>query len=406
MQIFFVKFFLWGFEMEKFKNVDKLVSQLKPSNPVYCIRGETLKKASKYFQKNFKGKILYAVKTNPNKFVLKTLYESGIKNFDIASIKEIKTIKEIAPEAKCHYMNTVKSRESIKEAYFNYGIRSFSLDTKDELIKILDSTNKAKDLELFVRISVSNEHAEIDLSKKFGAVNSEAVGLLRLAKQHSKKIGLSFHVGSQCMHPISYVKGIDEINNIIKKTKIEPDYINVGGGFPSIYPDLIPQSLKKYFDEIEKSLSKLQLRKKPEIICEPGRALVAESGSTIVKVILRKKNKLYINDGTYGSLFDGGVPNLVFPSRMISNGRLISKKLTAFDFYGPTCDSMDYMKGPFVLPNNIKEGDYIELGQLGGYGLTFRTQFNGFYSDEIYELEDKPIMSMYDSGSKNEFLVA
>ncbi len=392
--------------MEKFKNVDKLVNQLKPSNPVYCIRGETLKKASKYFQKNFKGKILYAVKTNPNKFVLKTLYESGIKNFDIASIKEIKTIKEIAPEAKCHYMNTVKSRESIKEAYFNYGIRSFSLDTKDELIKILDSTNKAKDLELFVRISVSNEHAEIDLSKKFGAVNTEAIGLLRLAKQHSRKIGLSFHVGSQCMHPISYVKGIDEINNIIKKTKIEPDYINVGGGFPSIYPDLIPQSLKKYFNEIEKSLSKLQLRKKPEIICEPGRALVAESGSTIVKVILRKKNKLYINDGTYGSLFDGGVPNLVFPSRMISNGRQISKKLTAFDFYGPTCDSMDYMKGPFVLPNNIKEGDYIELGQLGGYGLTFRTQFNGFYSDEIYELEDKPIMSMYDSGSKNEFLVA
>ena len=406
MQIFFVKFFLWGYEMEKFKNVDKLVSQLKPSNPVYCIRGETLKKASKYFQKNFKGKILYAVKTNPNKFVLKTLYESGIKNFDIASIKEIKTIKEIAPEAKCHYMNTVKSRESIKEAYFNYGIRSFSLDTKDELIKILDSTNKAKDLELFVRISVSNEHAEIDLSKKFGAVNTEAIGLLRLAKQHSKKIGLSFHVGSQCMHPISYVKGIDEINNIIKKTKIEPDYINVGGGFPSIYPDLIPQSLKKYFNEIEKSLSKLQLRKKPEIICEPGRALVAESGSTIVKVILRKKNKLYINDGTYGSLFDGGVPNLVFPSRMISNGRQISKKLTAFDFYGPTCDSMDYMKGPFVLPNNIKEGDYIELGQLGGYGLTFRTQFNGFYSDEIYELEDKPIMSMYEGGSKSEFLVA
>ena len=303
-------------------------------------------------------------------------------------------------------MNTIKSRESIKEAYLNYGIKSFSLDTKDELIKILDSTNKAKDLELFVRISVSNEHAEIDLSKKFGAVNSEAVGLLRLAKQHSKKIGLSFHVGSQCMHPISYVKGIDEINNIIKKTKIEPDYINVGGGFPSIYPDLIPQSLKKYFNEIEKSLSKLQLRKKPEIICEPGRALVAESGSTIVKVILRKKNKLYINDGTYGSLFDGGVPNLVFPSRMISNGRQISKKLTAFDFYGPTCDSMDYMKGPFVLPNNIKEGDYIELGQLGGYGLTFRTQFNGFYSDEIYELEDKPIMSMYEGGSKSEFLVA
>ena len=109
----------------------------------------------------------------------------------------------------------------------------------------------------------------------------------------------------------------------------------------------------------------------PDLICEPGRAIVAESGSTIVKVVLRKKEKLYINDGTYGTLFDGGVPNFVFPSKMISNGRIQSKKLTAFSFFGPTCDSLDYMKGPFLLPNNIKEGDYIELGQLGAYGLNF-----------------------------------
>ena len=138
-------------------------------------------------------------------------------------------------------MHTVKSRESIKDAYFKYGIKTFSLDTKEELIKIIESTNNSKDLELFVRVAVSNEHAEIDLSKKFGALSSEAAGLLRLVRQHSNKIGLSFHVGSQCMHPISYSKGISEINNIIKKTKIIPDYINVGGGFPTIYPDLIPQ---------------------------------------------------------------------------------------------------------------------------------------------------------------------
>jgi len=392
--------------MKKFKSVDELVNQLKPSNPVYCIRKHTLKKASKFFQKNFKGKILYAVKANPSKFVLKTLFDSGINNFDIASIKEIETIKKIAPKGICHYMNAVKSRENISEAYFKYGVKSFSLDTKDELIKIINATKNAKDLKLFVRISVSNEHAEIDLSKKFGAQPNEAVGLLRLTKQYAKKIGLSFHVGSQCMHPISYEKGINEIGNIIKKTKISPDYINVGGGFPSIYPDLIPQSLKNYFDEIEKNITSLKLEKKPEIVCEPGRALVTESGSTIVKVILRKKQKLYINDGTYGSLFDGGVPNLVYPSRAITNGRITSKKMTAFDFYGPTCDSMDYMKGPFVLPNNIKEGDYIELGQLGGYGLTFRTQFNGFYSNDIYEVEDKPIMSMYENDISSEFLVA
>ena len=392
--------------MQKFKSVDELVNQLKPTEPVYCIRKKSIQLASKFFQKQFLGKVLYAVKTNPHPTVLKTLVDSGINNFDIASIKEIEAIKNINPRAKCSFMHTVKSRESINEAYFKHGIRAFSLDTKDELIKILESTNQAKDLELHVRVAVSNEHAEIDLSKKFGALTSEAIGLLRLTKQYAKKIALSFHVGSQCMHPISYSKGISELKYIIKKTKIIPDIINIGGGFPTIYPDLIPQSLETYFKEIKKGLDDLDLEKLPEIICEPGRAIVAESGSTIVKVNLRKKQKLYINDGTYGTLFDAGVPNIVYPSRLITNGRTISKKLTSFDFFGPTCDSMDYMKGPFILPNNIKENDYIELGQLGAYGLTFRTQFNGFYSDNIFEVEDDPIMTMYNKEALKEFLVA
>ena len=392
--------------MQKFKSVDKLVNQLKPTEPVYCIRRDSINIASKFFQNKFPGKILYAVKTNPHPLVLKTIVESGINDFDIASIKEVEAIRSVSPDAKCSYMHTVKSKESINEAYFKYNIKTFSIDTKDELIKILNSTNQAKDLELFVRVAVSNEHAEIDLSKKFGAQTSEAVGLYRLTKQYAKKIGLSFHVGSQCMHPISYSKGISEIKYIIKKTKIVPDVINIGGGFPTIYPDLVPQSLDSYFEEIKISLNKLKLEKKPEIICEPGRAIVAESGSTIVRVNLRKKQKLYINDGTYGTLFDAGVPNIVYPSRIITSGKIISKKLTSFDFYGPTCDSMDYMKGPFILPNNIKEGDYIELGQLGAYGLTFRTQFNGYYSDSIYEVCDDPIMTMYDKETNKEFLVA
>jgi ornithine decarboxylase len=392
--------------MQKFKSVDELIYQLKPEQPIYCIRKKSIQLATKYFQKNFSGKILYAVKTNPHPDVLKTIVNSGIENFDVASIQEIKDIRAIEPNAKCSYMHTVKSRENIREAYFNYNVKTFSLDTKDELIKIMETTNQAKDLELFVRVAVSNEHAEIDLSKKFGALTSEAIGLLRLTKQYAKKVGLSFHVGSQCMHPISYSKGIADIGNIMRKTKIIPDYINVGGGFPAIYPDLVPQSLDSYFEEIKKGLVNLKLEKLPEILCEPGRALVAESGSTIVKVNLRKKQKLYINDGTYGTLFDAGTPNIVYPSRLIKNGKIVSKKLTAFNFYGPTCDSMDYMKGPFLLPNNIKEDDYIELGQLGAYGLTFRTQFNGFYSNEIYEVEDEPIMTLYGKDSNKGILVA
>ncbi len=347
--------------MQKFKSVEELVNQLRPDKPVYCIRKKSILSASKFFQKNFPGKILYAVKTNPHPEVIKTLLKSGINQFDVASVEEIKAVRKFDQVSKCSFMHTIKSREDISEAYFKYGVKTFALDTKDELIKIIESTSNAKDLELFVRVAVSNEHAEIDLSKKFGAINSEAAGLLRLVKQHSKKIGLSFHVGSQCMHPISYSKGISEIANIIKKTKIVPDYLNIGGGFPTIYPDLIPP-----------------------------------------------KQKLYINDGTYGTLFDAGTPNIVFPSKMIkdNSNKIISKKLTAFDFYGPTCDSMDYMKGPFLLPNNIKENDYIELGQLGSYGLTFRTQFNGFYSDKIYEVEDNAIMSLYNKDSNKDTLVA
>jgi ornithine decarboxylase len=392
--------------MQKFNSVNELVNTIRPVDPIYCIRPNSVKKACEWFKGNFPGNTLYAVKTNPNEKVIRCIGESGISRFDVASINEIQLVKKIFPKARVYYMNTVKSREHIHEAYFNHNIRDFVLDTKEELQKIIEATNNAKDLVLYVRVSISNEHAEIDLSQKFGALPSEALGLLRLAKAHAKKVGLSFHVGSQCMHPVSYAKGIREVGNIIKKTKIVPDVINVGGGFPSIYPDLSPQPLENYINEIKKAFDHLKLENQPELLCEPGRALVAESGSSIVRVVLRKKQKLYINDGTYGSLFDAGVLNFILPTRMIPNGRMTSKKLTSFNFYGPTCDSADFMKGPFVLPNNIKEGDYIEIGQLGAYSLTFRTKFNGFYSDKIFEVQDKPMMSMYEKDSASRYLVA
>ena len=173
--------------MQKFKTVDELINQLMPEKPIYCIRKKSIQSTSSYFRRKFPGKILYAVKTNSHPEVLKTLTDNGIENFDIASIQEIKDIRAINPDAKCSYMHTVKSRENIKEAYFNYNVKAFSLDTKDELIKIIETTNQAKDLELFVRVAVSNEHAEIDLSKKFGAPISEAAALLRLTKQYAKK---------------------------------------------------------------------------------------------------------------------------------------------------------------------------------------------------------------------------
>ena len=357
--------------MAKFQSVDELVKATRPVNPVYCIREESIRTASSWFVENFPGTTLYAVKCNSNEKVLKTLFESGITNFDTASLEEIKLIRKILPEAKPFFMHTIKSKESIHEAYFNYGVRDFSFDSKFELEKILEVTNQANDLNLFLRIAISNEHAEIDLSKKFGASLGEATSLLKSAKEKASKIGISFHVGSQCMHPISYSKAIKDINILIKKT-----------------------------------IQSLNLPETTQLICEPGRALVAESGSTVVRVELRKKQILYINDGTYGSLFDAGTPNFIFPTRMIQIEKSFSKRLTPFSFYGPTCDGIDFMKGPFLLPNNIKEGDYIEIGQLGAYGINMRTKFNGFYSDEIHEVNDKPIMSVFEEETNSNYLVA
>ena len=111
--------------MQKFKTVEELINRLKPSEPIYCIRKKSIQLASKFFKNKFPGKVLYAVKTNPHPTILKTIIDSGIKNFDVASINEIKTISSINKSVECSYMNTVKSRESIKEAYFKYGVKNF-----------------------------------------------------------------------------------------------------------------------------------------------------------------------------------------------------------------------------------------------------------------------------------------
>jgi ornithine decarboxylase len=277
--------------MAKFQCVDELVKALQPIDPIYCFRKQSLKLASNWFKQNFPGEVLYAVKCNPTETIIKTLIKNGINSFDTASIEEIKLIKKLSPDSKIFFMHTVKKEKSIFEAYFLHNVRAFAYDSKEELEKIIKVTKNAKDLELFLRIQTSNEHAEIDLSKKFGANVNEAISLAKLGKLKSKKFGLSFHVGSQCMHPIAYSKSINDLGNIIKKSNIEPDIINVGGGFPTTYPDLYPQPIKNYFSEITKAIKKLNLGKKPKLLCEPGRALVAESGSTIVRVELKKKTK-------------------------------------------------------------------------------------------------------------------
>jgi len=381
--------------LPKFVSAQDLVERMKPSEPVYCIRSHAIKAATKWFVSAFPGQVMYAVKTNPEPFVLKTIFKSGVRHFDVASLTEIESVARECPKATMHYMHPVKSRESILHAYHKYGVRSFSLDTMDELTKIEEMTHHARDLTLYIRLSIPNDHAAMSLQGKFGVQGEEAVTLLRAARGVAKKLGICFHVGSQCMDPADYRTAMVKVRALIDSAGVNVDAVDVGGGFPSIYPDLAPPALQGYMDTIRAALTENGFANGMEVFCEPGRGLVAESGSVVVKVELRKGDALYINDGVYGSLFDAGYPGFVYPTRALRPLEGFSGELNSFRFFGPTCDSLDAMKGPFTLPNDIREGDWIEIGGLGAYGQTMRTRFNGFYSDKQVELSDAPMLSLF-----------
>ena len=347
-------------------------------SPFYIYKPEILKENIKSFLNNFTGESVYAVKTNPCEFILKEIFNQGIKSFDVASINEVKLIRKLFPHSNIYFMNPVKPGYSIKEAYYNYDVRDFSLDSDDELKKIITVTNSAPDLNLHLRISVPNDFAKVKLSKKFGIDGHNAQILLKKIRDKGKKIGVSFHTGSQCMNPDAYKIAIKKVNSIVKKSGINIDFFNIGGGFPSSYPDIEPPSLTEFFKVISYQLSKInQKESKIKILSEPGRILVYNSMSLIVRVDLRKKKYLYINDGIYGSLNNAG--NLGFKYNVeVFNNKQCSK-LIPFSFYGPTCDSNDFMKGPFYLPDTISEGDYIEIKEMGAYSITMGCNFNGFY---------------------------
>ena len=356
-------------------------------DPFFIYKPMNLKKNVEFFLKSFSGEVLYAVKTNPSKFILKHIHELGLKSFDVASINEVKLIRTLFKDAKIFFMNPVKPRIAIKEAYFNYGVRNFSLDSFDEFDKILKETNFANDLNLHLRINISNEFAKIDLSKKFGVGGNKAKQLLKKIKGSAKKIGVCFHPGSQCMDPHAYKFAIKKIAKLISESKCQVDFLNVGGGFPSKYPNMNPQPLDKYFSVIRTEfLRSFGASSQTMMLSEPGRALVSNSMSLILRVDLRKKNNLYINDGVHGYLHNAGLHRFTFSAKMFRKEK--KSKLIPFSFYGPTCDSNDFMKGPFLLPDSINEGDLIELECMGAYSVTMKNNFNGFYSD-IKVFEDK-----------------
>lgn len=385
--------------MHNYNDAKALVKAIQPDESVTLVRPHAAKRAAKYFVDNFPGKSLYAVKANPSPDLLQILWDEGIHHFDVASIGEVRLVKSLLPDAILCFMHPVKSERMIKEAYFDHGVRTFSLDTMEELDKIKRATDNATDLNLCVRIRVSSKYAEISLAAKFGAEPSEIADLLMAARQCSVQLGICFHVGSQAMTPIAYSDAMEHVRAAIVEASVTVDIINVGGGFPSSYPGMEPPSLAHYFDIIDRSFEDLPISYSAELWCEPGRALCAEYASLVVKVEKRRGDELFINDGAYGALFDAAHIGWRFPVQHIVQGPADASELKSFSFYGPTCDDMDYMAGPFHLPETIAAGDYIEIGLLGAYGCAMRSGFNGFEAGEIHIVYDEPMTTLY--GNQN-----
>lgn len=332
--------------------------------------------------------------------LLQALWDGGIRHFDVASIAETRLVRGLFPDAVLAFMHPVKAEEAIAEAYHQHGVRIFSLDSMDELDKIriacrTDGTD-ADDLTLCVRLKVSSDHSKLSLASKFGASGAEAAELLFATRRVAQRLGVCFHVGSQAMQPSAYADAMALASAAIVEAGVTVDIVDVGGGFPSHYPGMEPPALLHYFAAIAQSFEELPVSYSAELWCEPGRALSADYASLLVRVEKRRGSDLYINDGAYGSLFDAAHVGWCYPVQLIRRSdadQTDTAEQTDFAFYGPTCDDLDHMKGPFRLPDSVRAGDYIEIGQLGAYGQAMRTGFNGFGDAMTVIVEDQPMLS-------------
>lgn len=387
--------------MDIYQSAAELIRSHPLDQPVLGMRSHAASRAARWFKDHFPGETLYAIKANDSPAIVSALVEAGIRHFDVASVPELRQASAI-PGATLHVMHPVKSRRFIAEAYHDHGVRTFALDTEAELEKILAETGGAKDLTLMVRMACPSTFSEIPLEGKFGIHWHEAPALLQRTRQVADWLGVTFHVGSQTMCPLGYGQALRTVSHQIVQAGTIVDVVDVGGGFPARYPGMEPPSLHDFMREIEAAFEQMTVGQSCELWCEPGRALVAEAESVIVRVDARKGKTLYINDGAFGTLYDAAHCSFVYPTRAYSAAgeEMDGGDLTGFDLYGPTCDSADHLPGPFLLPSSMAEGDFIEVGNLGAYGRVMGGHFNGFgHYDEVM-LTDEPMLTMYDAAGE------
>lgn len=372
-----------GFDSEKFSDVGNLLRTECPKEPVYCIFPHVYRETTREFLNGFPGRVLYAVKANANPTILRLLIDAGVRHFDCASLPEIELVDAIAPDATKYFMIPTRIRDAAATAQDKHGVRHFMVDHLSGLSGLTKEIDTSRSV-IFARMAVHHESAFEDLSIRFGAEPEEMPQLLQSICDSGAEPALAFNVGSSVTDPDAYRYSMSITKSVLEQLPFRLRLIDVGGGYPKSYPGFIVPEIEEYFKAVAESVGTLPLADNAEVLGEPGRALAAPGMSAVVEVLLRKDNRLYINDGMYGVFWvlriDG---HDRYPVRTFRNGMPLDGATMEFQINGPTCDATDTLPGLVALPVDIRPGDYLEFGNIGAYSLSGRTDFNGYYSNRI-----------------------
>ncbi|MDF1623013.1 type III PLP-dependent enzyme [Pseudohongiella nitratireducens] len=328
--------------------------------------------------------VYYAVKANPANEILELLRNKG-SNFDVASIYELDKLLALGIEAsRCSYGNTIKKARDIRY-FYEKGVRMFATDSEADLRNIAKAAPGAR---VYVRILTEGSHtADWPLSRKFGCHTDMAIDLLILARELGlEPYGISFHVGSQQRDIGVWDAAIAKVKVIFERLKEEDDItlkmINLGGGFPANYL-MRANTLETYAEEITRFLKEDFGDELPEIILEPGRSLISNSGVLVSEIVLisRKSHTalhrwIFTDVGKFSGLIETLDESIKFPIYTEKQGESEDVILA-----GPTCDSADimYEQHKYQLPLNLASGDRLYWFSTGAYTTSYSSiEFNGF----------------------------
>lgn len=377
--------------LESYANVGELLQKTNPTRPVYCIYPHLYREAVEHFVAGFPGRVLFAVKANNHPEVLRILFAAGIRHFDCASLQEIALVHSCCPGANAYFMNPVRFKNDARTAQVDFGVRHFVIDHQSGLAPLLSEIDASSSV-IFARMAVSHASAQADLSTKFGALPEDIPALLRAIADSGAEAALAFNVGTGVEDPEAYAYAIGVARDVLQDLEFKIRLVDIGGGFPKSYPGLVVPPLEDFFARTREAAKDLRLSENGELLSEPGRALSAPGLSAVTAVLLRKSDRLYLNDGMYGIFWELRFKaQLRYACRAYRRGRLLDGPTKPFRILGPTCDSTDELPARVDLPADIDVGDHIEFGTIGAYSLSGRTDFNGFYSDHVVTFTDESV---------------